>query len=118
MTQLFESGRILDVILALVVLEAIGLLLWYRLTGHGPKPRDILPTLISGLMLMLALRAAIADLQWELVALPLTFALVAHLSDLAIRWRTEVPNAVPPLPSPAKRKGSRKAAQNPMRERR
>jgi hypothetical protein len=36
---------------------------------------------------MLALRAAIADLRWEFIALPLALALVTHLVDLAERWR-------------------------------
>jgi hypothetical protein len=87
MSELFASGRILDAILVLVVLEALGLLIWRRATGRGPKPRDIVPTLLSGLMLMLALRAALADLRWEFIAAPLTLALAAHLADLAIRWR-------------------------------
>jgi hypothetical protein len=87
MSDLFASGRILDLILIFVVLEGVGLLLLHRVTGRGPAPGDIMPTLVSGLMLMLALRAAIADLRWEFIALPLGLALAAHLADLAIRWR-------------------------------
>ena len=87
MSELLASGRIIDAIVVLVFLEGVGLLVWHRLTGGGPKPRIILPTLVSGLMLMLALRAALTDLRWELIAAPLTLALAAHLADLAIRWR-------------------------------
>lgn len=69
------------------MVETAGLILLYRLFGRGPRPRAVLPTLASGLLLMLALRAAIADLRWELIALPLTLALMTHLVDLAERWR-------------------------------
>jgi hypothetical protein len=87
MSDLFASGHILDGILILVVLEGVGLVLVHRVTGRGPAPGDVIPTLVSGLMLMLALRAAIAELRWEFIALPLTLALAAHVADLATRWR-------------------------------
>jgi hypothetical protein len=69
------------------VLEIAVLIALHRLTGLGPRPKDILPTLLSGLLLMLALRAAIADLGWQFIALPLSLALATHLIDLARRWR-------------------------------
>jgi hypothetical protein len=85
--ELFHSGRIIDLIILLVVVETATLLLLHRLTDRGPRPVAVLPTLASGLLLMLALRASIADLRWELIALPLTLALLAHLVDLRQRWR-------------------------------
>lgn len=85
--ELFSSGRIIDIIILLVVLETAALFGLHRFTGRGPLPRAILPTLLSGLLLMLTLRAAIADLSWQFLALPLTLALVMHLIDLAQRWR-------------------------------
>ncbi|NEX18092.1 MAG: hypothetical protein C1943_16155 [Halochromatium sp.] len=87
MADLFHSGRIIDIIILLVVLEIAALLSLHRITGRGPKPQALLPTLASGLLLMLALRAAIADLRWEFIALPLTLALITHLTDLVQRWR-------------------------------
>lgn len=71
----------------MVVLETAALLAFRRITGRGPKPQLLWPTLASGLLLMLALRAAIADLRWELIALPLSLALITHIIDLALRWR-------------------------------
>jgi len=84
--DLFHSGRIIDIIILLVVLEIAVLLSLHRIRSLGPKPQVLLPTLASGLLLMLALRAAIADLRWELIALPLTLALITHIIDLIQRY--------------------------------
>lgn len=86
MSELFATGRILDLILILVLLEAPALLMIRRITGRGPRLGELLPTLISGALLLLAVRAALADVWWGLTALPLAGALVAHLVDLARRW--------------------------------
>lgn len=89
MESLFASGRIIDPILILVLLEAVLLWLWHRVTGTGPEPKAVLPFLAAGFMLLLALRAALAQAPWPLVALPLSASLFAHLADLIQRW----PNA-------------------------
>jgi hypothetical protein len=87
MNELFATGRVIDLILLLVVLEGLGLALLRRVTARGPLLRDILPTLISGGLLLVALRAAMADASWRLIAVPLLGALIAHLVDLSRRWR-------------------------------
>ncbi len=87
MTELYATGRIIDLILILVLLEAVALALFRRLTGRGPRIGDLLPTLVSGGLLLAAVRAALADSRWELVALPLFGALLAHLFDLYRQWR-------------------------------
>jgi hypothetical protein len=79
MAALFASGRIVDAILVLVVLET-GVLLLCRRT-------DLLATLLAGLALMAAVRLAIAGADWRWLALALLAALVAHAFDLARRWR-------------------------------
>ena len=84
---MFVSGRIIDLILLLVVAEA-ALLAWL-----GPRARreslftGIAPTLVSGALLLLAVRAALSGLWWGWVALILTLALISHGIDLALRWR-------------------------------
>lgn len=83
----FANGHIIDLILAMVVAEAIALALWRRRTGRGPELAPLLPLLASGFLLLLAVRAALVRAPWPLVALPLGAALVAHLLDLALRWR-------------------------------
>lgn len=82
----FTGSGVADLILALVVLEAVGLIAFHRLTGRGLPPADLLGFLLSGVCLLLALRAALADASWVWIAFWLTAALFAHLGDLARRW--------------------------------
>lgn len=85
---LFASGRMIDLILVLVVAEAIALtVLWMR-TGRGVSPRKLLPNLASGVALMLAVRAALTGAPWTQVALFLTVSFAAHVADIAVRWRS------------------------------
>jgi hypothetical protein len=87
MAALFASGRIVDVILALTLAEAVGLVAWHRRTGRGVAPADFLGNLLSGVCLLLALRAGLAGAWWGWIALALLAALAAHMADLARRWR-------------------------------
>lgn len=89
MAELFASGRIVDLILALTLLEGIALALYHRRTGRGPTLGSIVGTLLPGLFLMLAVRGAIVGEEWIWLALYLLAALVAHLMDLARRWPRE-----------------------------
>ena len=45
MEALVRSGHVADVILACLVLEALALLVWRRVTGRGPRPADVLAIL-------------------------------------------------------------------------
>jgi hypothetical protein len=83
--ELFGSGRVVDLILALIVLEALALALIHRRTGRGIAPADFLPTLLAGACLLLALRAALAGSGWVWIAAALAGALAAHLADLRRR---------------------------------
>ena len=88
MADLFASGLVVDLILLLVAAECVALWLYRRLTGRGPGLRALLPTILAGVGLMLALRGALAGgRDWIWIAAPLAFALLAHLWDLALRWR-------------------------------
>ena len=87
MAGLFASGRVVDVILALVVLEGVALIVLQRIRGHGPRLAILLPNLLSGAFLLLALRAALAGAWWGWIGLCLTGALLAHLADLLPRLR-------------------------------
>jgi hypothetical protein len=86
MTDLFASGRIVDIVLAITAIEAVLLVAYHRRTGRGPAPADLFGNLLSGVCLMLALRAALVDAWWGWVALWLLAAFGAHLSDLRRRW--------------------------------
>jgi hypothetical protein len=80
MKALFASGRIVDLILAGMILEAAVLLAW-SLRG-GPRPGTFLPMLVSGMFLLLALRAALSGAWWGWVGACLSGALLGHLADL------------------------------------
>lgn len=86
MVSLFASGRVVDLMLAVTLVEAALLVLWRRRTGRGPAPVELLVNLLSGVCLMLALRAALIDAWWGWIACWLVAALLAHLLDLRRRW--------------------------------
>jgi hypothetical protein len=85
--ELFTNGRIVDLVLGLVVLEAVVLLVYAHRTGRGVAPVGLLTNLAAGACLLLALRGALVDAPWEWTAACLTAALFAHLADLGHRWR-------------------------------
>lgn len=87
MAALFASGRVIDLILVLVVLEALALIGWRRVRGHGLATADVILMLLPGAILMLAIRAALTDAGWPIIGGWLAVALVAHLADLRRRWR-------------------------------
>lgn len=89
MAELFASGRIIDVILALVALEALALLAWRVRRGRGPSVAMLLSNLASGAALMVAVRAALTDAHWTIIASCLLAALGAHLTEMCFRFRVD-----------------------------
>jgi len=80
------SGRIADLVLAVLALEAAGLVL-LRLRGRGGVPLpDVLWFTASGAFLVLALRAALTGADWRWIGVALTGAFLTHLMDLRRRW--------------------------------
>jgi hypothetical protein len=86
MADLFATGRIVDLILGLMVLEAAALAAFHRITGHGVPLASLLMNMAAGVCLLVALRAALAGAEWGIVAGALAAALMAHLLDLRSRW--------------------------------
>ena len=87
MEALFASGRIVDLILALVAAEAVLIVVWRRRTGRGLRLPDAVSLLLPGAFLFLALRAALTAAPWTTTALWLVGAFAAHLVDVARRVR-------------------------------
>jgi len=85
--EFFASGRIIDLILGLVVIEGAALALWRRRSGTGPGLQGMAANLLSGACLLLAVRAALTDAAWQWVAVALLGSLLAHLADLYGRRR-------------------------------
>ena len=87
MAELVASGRVLDLILAGMALEAVGLAVHHRSTGRGVRPARLLPNLLSGMCLLLAMRVGAGSAWWGWVSLALLGALAFHLLDLGRAWR-------------------------------
>lgn len=75
-----------DVVLFVVAVEAIGLVAYRQFTGKGVTAGDTLANLASGACLLLALRFALAHSPWPLIVIAVCASLVAHLYDLSRRW--------------------------------
>ena len=87
MSALFASGRVVDLILLLVMAEAVGFVLLHRVTSRGPTPATLLPNLAAGMFLLLALRCGLRGTAWPAIALCLLGSLVAHIADLWARQK-------------------------------
>ena len=77
----------LDVILLGMGLEGALLTLLFRKRGQGVPPGALWPNLLSGMCLLLAMRAGLAGAWWGWVSLPLVGALAFHVADLHRLWR-------------------------------
>ena len=87
MAELFEGGRIVDPILALVLVEAGAILLLVRLRRLPRAALGLLPTLAAGFFMILALRLALGNAGAAPVGAALFASLVAHCLDVARRLR-------------------------------
>jgi hypothetical protein len=86
MQEFLQDGRMIEVILALVALEAGVLIAWFRFTGRGVAPISLVVNLMAGAFLLLALLAVLHNSSFWTLGLCLAAALLAHIADLAIRW--------------------------------
>lgn len=87
MAEFIASGRAIDVILAMMAVEAVVLHVYRRRTGRGLAGPDILINLAAGGSLMLAVRAALTGAGAGWIAACLLASLAAHGADLSRRWR-------------------------------
>jgi hypothetical protein len=78
---LYVSGVIVNIAIAFTVVELAALWMFHRLTGRGLPAEEYLLNGLSGLSLMLSLRAALSEV-WVLMALGLIAAGAVHLADL------------------------------------
>ena len=79
MTEFFSSGRAVDVVLAVLVIEGL-ILIW-----RGRKAVNVFAALVPAVLMMVALRAALTGAAWPWIALPLAAAFPVHLIDLKLR---------------------------------
>jgi hypothetical protein len=79
MDAFFASGRAVDVVLVVLLVEAI----WLKWRGN--LWADIVPTLSPAVLMMVALRAALTGMAWPFISIPLALAFPVHLYDLRRR---------------------------------
>jgi len=88
MSELFSTGRIVDLILGLMVLET-AVLAGYRVVhGRGIRTASLLSNMAAGACLLLALRGALAGAEWNIIAAALAATFAMHLFDLRSRWES------------------------------
>jgi hypothetical protein len=87
MEHLIASGRIVDLILGLMLLEAIAIGAYHAGTGRGIGPVDLAINLLAGVALLAALRAALTGADWRIIAAILAVAGLLHVADLSRRWK-------------------------------
>lgn len=76
---LFESGHVVDLVLAVLAAEFVWLVL------RGNKALDVGLGLGAAVLMMLALRSALTGAAWPWIALPLLLSFPLHLADLGRR---------------------------------
>ncbi|MEO0315091.1 MAG: hypothetical protein RI928_1547 [Pseudomonadota bacterium] len=86
MREIFSGTLLIDIVIAVTVIEWVLLTWWHRRTGRGIPMSELRATLMAGLYLMLALRASMVSAPWYLVALLLLAAGLSHAADLWRRW--------------------------------
>jgi hypothetical protein len=86
MEGLVTSGRIVDVIIIFMVIEALALLSYRWWTGLGPSPAETITNLSAGFCIVLALRVAVVGGSRIWIVYLLGASLLAHLADMRQRW--------------------------------
>ena len=83
--SLFRTGRIADIVIAVMVLEALAFVIAARTRTRTWSLGVVLAGLLPGLFLVLALRAALVQASSLWIAAALSAALVSHLLDMRLR---------------------------------
>ena len=92
MREIFSGTLLIDIVIALTVIEWILLSWWHYRTGRGIPMSELQGTLMAGFYLMLAVRASMVAAPWYVVALLLLGAGLTHAADLWRRWSARIPS--------------------------
>ena len=87
MSEFLSSAQAVDIVLAAVGLEVLGISLYWYVARRGISPASLLPNLLAGAALVLALRLALSDFSWPWYTACLAIAGIANVADLRQRWR-------------------------------
>lgn len=84
--SLIASGRIVDIMVAVIAVEVVAVLVFRRFYGGGIPAVPLLLNVGAGGSLMLALRAALGESDWQWIAAFLAASLAFHVADQLQRW--------------------------------
>ena len=87
MTALLQSGSLIAIIVALVVVEAVVLYRRHRTTGNKVSVVVFLPNLLAGLFLMCGIQLAVWDAPTTALLGCLTMAGLCHALEFSRYWR-------------------------------
>jgi len=87
MSDIVICLMLVDVVVAVALVELAALVAWRVATGRGLAAVDLVANLCAGLCLLGALRSVLAVSAWPVCALWLAAAGAAHATDLVRRWR-------------------------------
>lgn len=85
MESLVATGGLLDLVLVVIGIEIVGLWLIRKRLKKLPSLTNLLPNILAGAALILALRLSLTGASWVWIPALLTLSLIAHLSDLWLR---------------------------------
>lgn len=83
----FSGTGLIDFVIAVTLVEGLLLSLWNLRTGRGMPLRDVWTMLLPGMMLMLALRTVMLNMDGLITALFLLAAGLNHGADVMRRLR-------------------------------
>jgi hypothetical protein len=86
--EFLAAGHFVDLVLIFLVIEAVWVISHWRKTKRGVAPADFLPGMISGALMLIALRVTIGGGHFLVPTICLCLAGLAHLVDVARRWRS------------------------------
>ena len=91
--SLFTGAMIADIVIAVMVIEAM-VLVWNSRQGHANVScKLIMAALLPGFFLALALRAALVQAHWIWLAFTLLGALITHFIDMRLRYQQRTPSS-------------------------
>jgi len=96
MDEFFAGGGAITVVLSLIIVEAILLMVLWRMRLCPLPPRATLLILAPGTCLLMAALAALSGASWMGVSSLFFVALIIHLIDLRQRWQERARMDAPP----------------------
>ena len=85
--ELILSGRIIDIVLVVLLLELVAVTILYKTRNKGIPPYPLMVNIGAGGSLALAIKASVTGAGWQWIAVWLITSLVFHVLDLSQRWQ-------------------------------